>query len=95
MTRHRVVNENAHYRLVYDADDGGFLQDYGIRRSAWLRGVRLAKHFGTSEALELVDARAERALARGDLDLCIRWRDLIVAIHAIANDEPLLSDRVH
>lgn len=50
---------------------------------------------GSDRALELMDARADRALARGDLAMCHKWRDLMGVIHAIESDEPQPTDRVH
>ncbi|WP_338530624.1 hypothetical protein [Nitratireductor thuwali] len=75
-------------------DDESRLHDYGFSRSTWLRGVRLMKRFGSEEALELMDQRADGALERGNLALCNRWRDLMGVIHAIEADEPLPSDRI-
>lgn len=53
------------------------------------------RRFGSDRALDLMDARAEKALARGDVSTCRRWRDLMIVIHAIERDELLPSDRVH
>jgi hypothetical protein len=53
------------------------------------------KRYGSEQALELLDQRAERAFAKNDIAMCYRLRDLMVAIHAIEEDEPKLTDRVH
>lgn len=76
-------------------DNASRLHDYGIRRSAWHRAVRLMRRFGSDQALGLMESRAESALARGNLAMCHRWRDLMVVVHAIESDEPLPTDRIH
>ncbi len=76
-------------------DDSSRLHDYGFSRTTWHRGTRLMQRFGSDQALELLDARADRALARGNLKLCHRWRDLMGVIHAIESDEPQPTDRIH
>jgi hypothetical protein len=53
------------------------------------------RHFGAELALEVIDQRAERATVRGHYETARRWRDLIVAIHAIQEDERLPGDDVH
>lgn len=71
------------------------LHDYGFDRATWHRGVRMMRRFGSDRALELMDARADRALARNDIKSCHRWRDLMAVIHAIEEDEPQPTDRIH
>jgi hypothetical protein len=78
---------------IIEGDPG--LHDYGIPRQSWFRGVRLMKHFGAEQALELIDQRAERAADRGDYETARRWRTLITAIHAIQEDERLPGDNTH
>lgn len=76
-------------------DDSSRLHDYGFSRATWHRGARLMRRLGPEQALELMDARAGRALARGDLKMCHKWRDLMGVIHAIESDEPQPTDRIH
>jgi hypothetical protein len=97
-----VKHKKSRYRVGdYDitiesfVNDDSRLHDYGVRRSAWYRGVRLMKRLGSARALDLIEERADRALARGDVAMCCRWRDFIVVIHAIEADETLPTDRVH
>jgi hypothetical protein len=42
--------------------------------------------FGTEQALRLIDDRAWRAFRRGDDDTSRRWRDIIIAIHALTEE---------
>jgi len=44
--------------------------------------------YGAALALELLDARANRAVDRGDIPSAVRWRDVMAAIHAVIKDEP-------
>jgi hypothetical protein len=85
------------YRVTLESivDDSSRLHDYGFNRSTWHRGVRLMERFGSDRALELMDSMAERALGRGDLGMCCKWRDLMGVIHAIEADEPQPNDRIH
>lgn len=76
-------------------DDASRLHDYGFSRSTWYRGANLMRRLGSDRALELMDERADRALARGDLAMCHKWRDLMGVIHAIESDEPQPTDRLH
>ena len=94
-TKNRYTAGDYDITIESFVDDDSRLHDYGIRRSAWYRGVRLMKQLGSTKALELIDERANKALARGDIAMCCRWRDFIVVIHAIESDEPLCTDRVH
>jgi hypothetical protein len=71
------------------------LHDYGIPRSAWIRGIKLMNHFGAERALEVIDERAQRAADRGDYETARRWRTLITAIHAAQEDERLRGDSMH
>ena len=83
-----------HVKLEVDESKPG-LHDYGIPRMAWLRGVKFINNFGADSALELIDQRAERAADRRDYDSVRRWRDLIVAIHAIQEVEHLPGESTH
>lgn len=76
-------------------DDSSRLHDYGFSRATWYRGVRLMRRLGPDQALELMDIRADRALARGDIEMCHKWRDLMGVIHAIESEEPQPTDRIH
>jgi hypothetical protein len=81
--------------LVEMTEGASGLHDYGLPRTAWMRAVRLMNHYGSEKALDVIDDRANRAAARGDHETAKRWRTLITAIHAIENDEPLVSDNKH
>jgi hypothetical protein len=76
-------------------NDKSRLHDYGIDRPAWTKGIRLMKRYGPEKALELLDERAIRAYARSEERLCFRLRDIMVAIHAMNEDEVQPNDRVH
>lgn len=76
-------------------NDESRLHDYGIRRSAWFRGLRIMNKYGAEEALERLDERANRCYERKDIPMCYRLRDLMVAIHAMTEDEVQPNDRVH
>lgn len=93
--RPKAKHRAGDYSIEMIVDNASRLHDYGLRRSAWLRGVRLMRRFGSEEALGLMESRADSALARGDLAMCHRWRDLMVVVHAIEADEPLPTDRIH
>ena len=56
---------------------------------------KLMKHFGSDQALVLIDERAERAADRGNYEAARRWRDLITAIHALEADERSSGDSLH
>jgi hypothetical protein len=85
------------FRVLLETSEGhgGGFRDYGIPRQAWLRAVKLATRHGLERALELIDERAERAGDRRDFETARRWRELIVAIHAIQEDERLPGDNMH
>jgi hypothetical protein len=83
-----------HVKLEMIESEPG-VHDYGIPHTAWIRGVRFMDHFGAERALELIDQRAERAADRRDYDSDRRWRDLIVAIHAMQEEEHLPGDKTH
>lgn len=55
----------------------------------------MMQRYGSDNALELMDDRADRALARSDIATCQKWRELMAVIHAIENDEPQPIDRIH
>ncbi|WP_256752330.1 hypothetical protein [Mesorhizobium sp. Mes31] len=76
-------------------DSTSRLHDYGFGRETWYRGVKMMQRYGSDKALELMDDRADRALARSDIVTCQKWRDLMAVIHAIENDEPQPIDRIH
>jgi hypothetical protein len=97
MKSRKIIDEvigSFHVTLEVSEGEPG-LHDYGIPRQAWMRGVKLMKHFGADQALELIDQRAERAAERGDYDSARRWRTLITAIHAIQEDERKPGDNTH
>ena len=92
-TFHEVVGK---VRITVESIDGDpGVHDYGIPRQSWVRGIRFMQHFGAERALELIDARAERAADRGDFQAARRWRTLITAIHAVMEDERLLGEKSH
>lgn len=98
----RLKRKRAEFRIGnYDVtlesivDDASRLHDYGFSKSTWHRGVRLMRQLGSDQALDLMDIRADRALARGDLAMCHKWRDLMAVIHAVESDEPQPTDRIH
>ena len=65
----------------------GEFTPYPLARNTWLRAIKLTKKHGTCKALQLIDERAWRAFNRGDDDTSRRWRDLIIAIHAMEQEE--------
>ncbi len=71
------------------------LHDYGLTPATWRRGAKFIRLFGGDQALELMNQRAELAMMRGDMKACVRWRNLMAAVHAIESAVPLSSDRVH
>ncbi|ESW86045.1 hypothetical protein X770_20855 [Mesorhizobium sp. LSJC269B00] len=85
------------YDVTIDStiDNASRLHDYGFDRATWHRGVRMMQRYGSDNALELMDDRADRALARSDIATCQKWRELMAVIHAIENDEPQPIDRIH
>ena len=84
------------FRTILEVtDDASGKHDYGISDRAWTRGVRFMNHFGPQRALELIDQRAERAADRRDYETARRWRTLIVAIHAIMDDEIMPGESAH
>lgn len=92
-TKIRVGNYDITIESIMDKTSR--LHDYGFNRSTWHRGANLMRRLGSDRALELMDARADRALASGHLATCHKWRDLMAVIHAIESDEPQPTDRVH
>ena len=62
---------------------------YPMPPRTWRRASRVIDRYGADAALELLDARAERAFKRGDIPGAVRWRDVMAAIHATINDTPL------
>lgn len=53
------------------------------------------RRYGSEQALEMLDERALRAFGKGNVAMSYRLRDLMVAIHAIEEDEVQPNDRVH
>ena len=68
---------------------------YPIPPSAWRRAIALVKVMGSEAARYKIDERAMRAYDRGDSNTARRWRDLLVAIHAIELETPLGGEPVH
>jgi len=97
MKSKKILDETvAGCRIVLEAIEGEpTVHDYGIPRQAWIRGVKIMNSFGAEQALTLIDERANRAADRGDYDTARRWRNLITAIHAIQEDDPLLGQEIH
>ncbi len=97
MKRRKWVQQIGEFRLTIESviDDDSRLHDYGLSDSTWRRGARFVAKYGPDLALEMIDSRAERAFRRTDMPTCMRWRDVMAAIHAIADEEPLLTDRIH
>lgn len=61
--------------------------DYGVSRTAWRCGMRMLDKAEVDDALFILDERAERCIARRDLASARRWRAVMAAIHAMADDE--------
>jgi hypothetical protein len=97
LKRRKTKHVEGKYDVTIESivDDSSRLHDYGFSRATWLRGARLMQHLGSDQALEQMDGRADRALARGDLKICHKWRDLMGVIHAIESEEPQPTDRIH
>ena len=79
---------------VWEDDTPGF-HDYGLRRSDWRRACRMIERHGFDGSLRAMDGRAWAAAEAGRLGMCVRWRDIMAAVHAIGSDSPLPCDRVH
>jgi hypothetical protein len=77
--------------VEYEGDGNAEL--YPLPRQTWLRAIKLVRHHGALRALELIDERAWKAFERGDDKTSRRWRDLIIAIHAIEEDELIPGER--
>jgi len=81
------------FRILLEVTEGySSIHDYGLPRMTWMRAVRLMNHYGSDKALDVIDARAERAGDRGDYETARRWRTLIAAIHAMIEEEHLTGD---
>jgi hypothetical protein len=65
---------------ILSLDGPGVFTRAELPARTWRRAAEFTRVFGIARALELTDARAERALERGNVQVAIRWRDLIVAI---------------
>lgn len=53
------------------------------------------KKYGSEKTLDELDRRALAAFERGNERMSYRLRDLMVAIHAMEEDEVMPNDRVH
>jgi hypothetical protein len=93
----KVLDEQVgEFKMLLEIGEGDpGLHDYGIPRTAWIRGVRFMNHFGPEKALDVIDQRAEQAADRGDYETARRWRTLITAIHAMIEEEYLTGDNTH
>ncbi|MBY5812562.1 hypothetical protein [Rhizobium leguminosarum] len=76
-------------------NDESRLHDYGIPRSAWFRAIRLLRKYGSEKTLDELDRRALASFERGNVRMSYRLRDLMIAIHAMEEDEVMPNDRVH
>lgn len=63
--------------------------------SVWRRASGIVGRLGVEEGLAALDARADRALERGHVELACRWRDLMAAIHAMSEGERFDGDTNH
>jgi hypothetical protein len=77
--------------VEYEGDGDAIV--YPLARQTWYRGISLVKRYGSARALELIDERAWKAFQRGDDGTSRRWRDLIIAIHAMEEDELVPGER--
>src|SRR4051812_44239187 len=68
---------------------------YELPAQVWRRAAWFMSRFGAPRALDLIDARAERALERGNVPAACRWRNLIAAIHAVEEDERTPGEPMH
>ena len=68
---------------------------YPLKATHWHRAVRLVAGHGVEGSLRRMDARAERAIERGDLATCLAWRELMVAVHAFASMDRQSYDAIH
>ena len=75
--------------------DSTRVHDYGLSPASWRRAAAFLRTYDADTALRLMDERAERAFDRDDVATCLRWRELMTGVHAIASVEPLSGDRVH
>lgn len=91
----RRGSSNPDIRIEVYEDTRSRLHDYGLTNATWRRAMRIMQQYGDETALSLLDERAERALIKGNLSVCVRWRDLMAAIHALVESEPKSTDRVH
>lgn len=61
---------------------------YPMPPRTWRRAAGIMDRYGADQALALLDARAMRALGRGDAATAVRWRDVMAAIHAVIEENP-------
>ncbi|MGR9503658.1 hypothetical protein [Rhizobium leguminosarum] len=97
MKRHKITETDGDFEFSVELiiNDESRLHDYGIPRSAWFRAIRLMKKYGSEKTLEALDERALAAYGRGNVRMSYRLRDLMIAIHAMQEDEVMPNDRVH
>ncbi len=82
------------YRIIlYEGEKGP--HPYPMPPRTWRRASRIMDRYGADQALELLDARASRAVDRNDIPSAVRWRDVMAAIHAVINDEPNEGEPYH
>lgn len=55
-----------------------------LAAQTWRRASRFVDAYGVEEALLVMDRRADLALDRGNVPAACRWRDLMVAVHAMS-----------
>lgn len=92
-TRWRI--SSGPYRIRIDRIEGEAigLPRFPITGVTWKRALRLKTMLGTEKALQLIDQRAWKAFNRGDDATSRRWRNLIIAIHAMEDDELMPGER--
>jgi hypothetical protein len=99
MKRKKLLDEKVgRFRLQLEKISNppeGDHHDFGIPSQAWRRGAKILRELGLDAALLSIDERAKKAAARGDIATARRWRDLIVAIHAMTEDENIFSQPKH
>jgi hypothetical protein len=84
----------SNYRIIlYEGEKGAHV--YHMPPRTWRRAARIMDRYGPDEALQLLDARANNAVDRGDISCAVRWRDVMAAIHAVIKDEPEEGEALH
>ena len=66
-----------------------------ISPQVWRRAARFVDLFGPERSLQLLDQRAERALLAGRVSSACNWRNLMVAVHAMSEEEREDGERDH